>query len=164
MKLYEIANQFESVLNQAVDIETGEIDEQALLVMNELTASMEEKAVAIASYIKNLDADRKAIEEAKKAMADREKALKNKVDYLTSYLQSNMERCGISEINCPYFDIRLKKNPPSVDEIDFDVIPDEYKRSVTEIKLDKKKMLDEMKMGVVIPGAAIQQLTRLEIR
>lgn len=164
MKLYEIANQYEAVLSGLVDAETGVVDENALATLENLGVDVNEKAIAIASYIKNLDAERKAIEEAKKAMAAREGALANRVNYLNDYLRSNMVRCGVSEVSCPYFVIKLRKNPVSVDDFDPASIPDEYKKVITEVKIDKVKLKSDLQNGVVVPGASLKQTLRLEIK
>jgi len=164
MKLFEIATQYESILSNTFDQETGVINEDALVKLDELTVTFEDKSIAVASYIKNLDAERKAIEEAKKAMAERESRLDRRVTYLTSYLQSNMERCGITEINCPYFAIKLKKCPVSVDVIDENSIPETYKKSKMLVSVDKVKLKEEMLAGVIVQGAALKQNMRLEIK
>ncbi len=75
-----------------------------------------------------------------------------------------MQKRGITEVKCPYFEIKIKKCPQSVDIIDESLLPDEYKRIKTEISPDKIKMLQEMKVGVVIPGAALKQNLKLDIR
>ena len=164
MKLFEIANEYERLLDDIYDKDTGEVNLNAVETLDSLEVEAKEKGIAIATYIKNIDADRKAIEEAKKAMAERETALDNRVKYLTQYLQLNMEKFGITELSCPYFVVKLKKNPASVDDYNPSLIPDEYKRTVTEVKLDKRKILEDLKQGVVIPGAAIKQSNRLDIR
>jgi hypothetical protein len=164
MNLYQISNEYQHILEQSFDQETGEVNEQALVSLEEVKTTMEEKSIAIASFVKNLDAERKAIEEAKKAMADREKALERRVEWMTNYLQSNMERCGISEIKSPYFGIKLKKCPVSVDVQDENIIPDDYKKVKEVVSIDKLKIKEELLSGVLIPGAALKQNNRLEIR
>ena len=164
MKLFEIANQYENILSQTFDSETGEINEEALTALDAVKDDIKEKGIAIASFIKNIDAERKAIEEAKKSMGEREARLNNRVTYLTSYLQSNMERCGITEINCPYFAIKLKKCPISVDVIDENSIPETYKKSKMLVSVDKVKLKEEMLAGVIVQGAALKQNMRLEIK
>lgn len=164
MKLYEIADEYLYLLEQAFDGDTGEINETALNKLNELKVSVEQKSIALASYIKNMDAERKAIEEAKKEMAKREAALENKVEYLTQYLKDNMEKCEINEIKCPYFQIKLKKCPFSVDIIDESLISNDYKRTKIVESMDKLKIKDDLLQGVVIPGARLQQNNRVEIR
>lgn len=164
MNLYQIANEYQTILEQTFDQETGEVNEIALASLEEVKTTMQEKGIAVASYIKNIDAERKAIEEAKKAMASREAALDKRVDYLTQYLQSNMEQCGISEIKSPYFVIKLKKCPFSVDVFDEGSLPNDYKKTKEVISIDKLKIKEEILAGVVVPGAALKQNNRLEIR
>ena len=164
MNLYQISNEYQSILNESIDNETGEILPQALDKLDEVTKTVEEKSIAVASYIKNLDAERKAIEEAKKSMADREKSLERRVEWLTNYLQSNMERCGIFEIKSPYFGIKLKKCPLSVDIEDENLITKDYKKVKEIITVDKLKIKDELLAGVLIPGVRLKQNTRIEIK
>jgi hypothetical protein len=163
MQLFQIANEFQQIFN-SVD-ENGELDEQALVKLDAMETAIEEKAIALACYIKNVDAERKAIEDAKKAMAEREKRLDKRVESLTNYLQTNMERCGISEITrSPFFTIKLKKCPLSVDIFDESALPDDYKSRKEVVTIDKMKIKTEINMGVIIPGAQLKQNLRLEIR
>jgi|ERR1700727_1972633 len=164
MKLFEIATEYQNIFANTFDEETGEVNENAIALLEILKDDIKEKGIAVASYIKNLDAERKAIEEAKKAMAEREARLDRRVTYLTSYLQSNMERCGISEINCPYFAIKLKKCPVSVDVLDENAIPETYKKTKSLVSVDKVKLKEEMLAGVIVQGAALKQNMRLEIK
>ena len=164
MKLFEIANQYETLLEQTFDPETGEINAQAMAKLDEVSLDIKEKGIAVAAYIKNMDAERKAIEDAKKGMAERETRLVNRVAYLTSYLQSNMERCGINEISCVNFVVKLKKCPVSVDILNEDSIPDDYKKTKSVVSIDKIKIREEILAGVIVPGASLKQNNRLEIK
>jgi len=164
MKLYEIANEYQSVLNNLYDDETGEINETASVKLQEVGRSMEEKAIAVASFIKNIDADRKSIEEAKKMMAAREARLEKRVEWLTNYLITNMERTGKTEISCPYFEIKLKKNPVSTQILDETKIPDEYKKVKETISFDKIKIKSDIQNGVIVPGANLTQTLKLDIK
>src|SRR5258708_17591968 len=160
MNLYSITNEYQTLLDQTFDHETGEINEIALAKLDEVKRDIKEKGIAIASFIKNIDAERKAIEDAKKAMAERESRLDRRINYLTSYLQSNMERCSISEISSPYFAIKLKKCPVSVDILDENSIPDIYKKTKSVISIDKIKLKTDILAGVSIQGAIIKQNNR----
>jgi hypothetical protein len=164
MNLYNIANEYQNIFEQTFDTETGEINENALACLAEVKSTIQEKGIAVASYIKNIDAERKAIEEAKKAMAEREKRLDNRVNYLTQYLQSNMERCGINEIKSPYFVVKLKKCPFSTEIWDENLIPNDYKKTKEVMSIDRIKIKEEILAGVVVPGASLKQNNRLDIR
>lgn len=164
MNLYKIANDYEEILSKTFDEDTGEINENAVALLEIKKDEVQEKAINVAAYIKNIDAERKAIEEAKKEMAAREFLLEKRVDYLTEYLQSNMERCGITEIKSPCFVIKLKKCPISTDIYDENMVPDDYKKIKEVVSIDKMKLKEKMLAGIVIPGASLKQNNRLEIR
>lgn len=164
MNIYDIANEYQALLEQTYDPETGEIFPQVLAKIDELSAKMEDKAIAVASYIKNLDAEREAINQAKRQMADRESKLDKRCSHLTQYLQSNMERCGITEIKSPLFVIKLKKCPVSTEITDENIIPDDYKTFKEVVSIDKVKMKERILAGEIIPGARLSQKNRLEIR
>lgn len=163
MKLYEIAREYEQILEELYD-EEGNVNKDALVKLESTEVAIEKKAIALASFIKNMDAERAAIESAKKEMADRERRFKKRIEDLEGYLLSNMQRCGIDKISCAYFEIKLKKCPVSVDIEDESKLPPEYMRIKTEELPDKIKMKEEMMAGVIIPGASLKQNLRVEIR
>lgn len=162
MKLYEIAKEYEEILDNLYD-EEGNVNDQALARLEQNELALEKKAIAVASYIQNMKAEQEAIAAAKKAMAEREKRYKKRIDDLESYLLHNMERRSINKITCPYFEVKIKKCPPSVDIIDESILPEEYKRTKIEVLPDKLKMLQEMKVGVLIPGACLKTNLSLSI-
>lgn len=163
MKLYEIANEFQEIFNSIN--ENGEIDDKALSKLNEMQMAMEDKAIALSLYIKNIDAESVAIESALSAMKDRKQKLDKKMMQLENYLQSNMERCGILQIqSSPYFTIKLKKNPVSVDVFDEESLPSEYIRKRLVVSFDRTKIKTDIENGVVVPGASLKQNMRLEIK
>jgi len=118
MKLYEIAEIFQIALQNSVDQETGEISEQALIRLDEIGTDLREKAKNVGAYIGNLEAEADAIRKAEKRMAKRRKSLERQAKQMREYLLVNMERCGISEISTPYFVLKLRKCPPSKDELE----------------------------------------------
>lgn len=75
-----------------------------------------------------------------------------------------MERCGFTEIKSPYFVIKLRKNPVSTDIIDESVIPDEYKKTREVVSIDRARIRDELRAGVIVPGAELRQNNRIEIK
>jgi hypothetical protein len=163
MRLYEINKEYEDILNDIYN-EEGEINQDALVRLENNELAVQEKIIATACFIKNLDAERESISVAKKAMAEREARYKKRTDDLQGYLLFNMEKRGITNVKCPYFEIKLKKCPPSVDILDESALPGEYMRTKTEILPDKVKMLSEMKMGVIIPGAGLKHNMKLDIQ
>ena len=162
MNLYSIAQEYSELLSNLYDPETGEVDETSLIRLNEMKETLENKCIAVASYIENMEAERKAIEEAKKKMAERESRYKKQVANMKSYLLENMKKSQVKKISCPYFDIALHKNPPSVEVYDENAIPPSYNR----IKVEKNisAILDDLKNGVIIPGARLIQKDSVRIK
>lgn len=171
MPLYKISNEYQAIINEIDSLEGNEIDiacqEKYLSKIDEIHGTVESKIVALASFVKNIEAEKSAIEEARLAMAAREIQLTKKFLYLQSYLKENMEKCGITEISSsPYFTIKLKKCPQSVLIYDEAKITDEYKRRkvVEVLTIDKVKIKEEISNGVIVDGAKVVQNTRLEIK
>jgi hypothetical protein len=165
MNLYQINAEYQQILDDLYDDE-GNVNQDALIKLEQNEITLEKKAIAIASYIKNMEAEKTAIDSAKKSMAEREKRYKKKIDDLMGYLLAGMESRGLKSVKCPYFEIKLKECPLSVDDenTNIDLLPDEYKRVKVETSPDKIKLLQDRKLGVVIPGAAFKNNMSLTIK
>ena len=162
MKLYEIANEYQHILGNYFDPETGEVNETSLAQIDEIKESLEKKCVAVASYIENIKAECQVISEAKKRMADRESRFKKQLESLKEYLLYNMEKSELKKVTCPYFDISIRKNPPAVEVYDETAVPLDYDK--VEIKKDTAKMRQDMLKGIEIPGARLTQRNSVTIR
>lgn len=163
MRLYEITNEFENVFNQIG--EDGELTEEMMLNLDSLQSDFENKAVSVAAYIKNIEAEEAAIAQAIEDMRLRKAKLAKRADSLSEYLQFNLQRLSINEIkSSPYFKIKLKQCPPSVDVFDETVIPAEFWREKLTASVDKVKLKEVLSDGVEVPGASIQRKVKLEIK
>lgn len=165
MKLYEISNEYEKVLMEVMGGEDGELTEDMIANLDALQDDFEKKAICVASYIKNLQAEEDMISLAMKDMATRKSRLAKQADSLAEYLQFNLQKLSITEIkSSPYFKIRLKVCPQSVDIFDETVIPAEFWREKITTSVDKIKLKEVLSEGVEVPGAAIQRKIKLEIK
>jgi hypothetical protein len=163
MNLYEIASNYEEAFYSLAEIE-DEVGEDCVAdTLDGIEGEFQEKGVNIAAYFKNLEAEAAAIKEAEVAMAARRKAIEKRAGHLKEYLKVNMERTGIMDITCPYFAIKVKKCPPSVVIDDSSLIPAEFIKRREVVSEDKAAIKAALKDGDV-PGAHLQQATRLEIK
>ncbi|HWI50099.1 MAG TPA: siphovirus Gp157 family protein [Rummeliibacillus sp.] len=163
MQLYKITNEYENVFNQ-ID-ENGEMTQDMIDTLDSLQLDFENKAVCVATYIKNLEAEEAAISQAMDDMKTRKLRLSKQVESMSDYLQFNLQRLSITEIkSCPYFKIRLKQCPASVDVFDEDAIPAEYWREKVVTTVDKIRLKEVLNCGVEVPGASIQRKIKLEIK
>ena len=126
---------------------------------------LQEKSINIAKFFRNVESDADQIEEAAKAMLARAKALRNRAASLKNYLHTNMNKAGISKIECPFFVISIKQNPESV-VIDNDFwIPEAFLRIIPEHhEPDKQRIKLAIKNGDTVPGCHLERTTRIEIK
>ena len=168
LSFWEIKNEYQGLLSQLYDHETGEVNEEVDAQLSAISVTAENKCIAVASWIKNLESEKKQIDFMKEEVLKREAAYQKEIDKSTDYLKKNMEGCGIREIKCPYFTLRLKENPWSTDVFDESQLPERFMRSREivriETKPDKTAIKEEvLKTGVQIPGASVSRRTKLEI-
>jgi hypothetical protein len=62
--------------------------------------------------------------------------------------------------------LRIKRNPPKVEVYDEERVPTEYMKETTKvtISVDKKAIAEALKSGADVPGCALIQTSRLEIK
>ena len=164
LTLYSIADQYLVDLQKLQDME---IDEQTFAdTLEGLSGDLEVKATNVAMFVRNLEASAEAIKAAEKQMAERRKALEAKADRIRQYLLDNMNRTGITKIDCPYFVLSVRKNPPAVEVLNQDMIPDEY-FDIPEPPaptLNKNRLKEDLKAGVVVEGAKLMAGQSLSIK
>ncbi len=163
MKLYEISKELQGIFDDVS--EDGELTDEMIGNLNGLQQDFEVKAISVAAYIKNIEAEEAAIANAIKNMGIRKLRLTKQVQGLTDYLQYNMQRLSIIEIkSSPYFKISLKQCPPSIDVFDEKQIPSEFWREKVTASVDKIMLKKVINDGVDVPGASIQRKIKLEIK
>ena len=160
--LYEIATEFKELLNEITDAE--EFNDEHMEMLNQCREDLDKKIINIVSYIKNLESENEAIEKAIVSMNDRNKRLNKKIEKLKDYVKNNMESLQIKEVKSPYFDVRIKYNPPSVNIKNEGIIPAEYFKEFIFVKIDKNLISEHLKQNISIPGTYLEKKTRLEIR
>lgn len=159
--LYEISNDYFRLLDNA---ETDETIRDALDdTLEGIEYEFDEKAVNIAKYIKNLQAEMNAVKEAEDSMKRRRAVLTKKIDWLKEYTKKHMERLDKNKISCPEFVMRIRKNPPSVIIDNENLIPDEFKKESMLVNIDKKAIYLRLKNNEQVNGSRLIQNTRLDI-
>lgn len=157
--LYEIAETH----NQAL-LALAELDDVPEEVINDtlegLQGSFEAKAISVASFFMNVDADIQAMKDAEKRIADRRKAKESQVKRLKDYLLSNMDRTGINVIECPYFKVSIRNNAESVNIVDESLIPEMFMR-VTVTRSPDKTLI---KSAGGCPGVELSRSKSLMIK
>lgn len=163
MKLYEINNAIESVLNGSfyLDEQTGEIFDDSSL--DELKIAYNDKLEGCALYIKNLEAEIDAITTEEKNLQARRKSKENKVEHLKNYILESMEKTNTPKVETAKVAV-AQRNSKYVDIIDGDKIPNMYVVEKVERRVDKKSIAQALKNGEKISGAELKNRVTLTIK
>lgn len=164
LSLYQLSGNYLEALEFLTDPEADLPAEVINDTLEALGGELEDKAINVAKFLRNMEAAAEAIKAAEADMAKRRKTLENRAKWLKDYLKGNMEDCGISKIECPYFKIAIQKNPAAVNIMDESAIPGQFKEQVITWKIDKTAIKDAIKAGGTVPGAELSSGTRLAIR
>lgn len=143
-----------------VDVETGEIIDVAALKSLEMQRDV--KIRNIACWIRNLEADEKALAEQEKRFKDRKTACKNKREALKGYLASYLrgQKWQNDEVRVSW------RESESVEfESGFDIknLPEIYLR-YKDPEPNKDLLKKDLKAGTVVPGALLARKNNLTVR
>jgi hypothetical protein len=164
MNLYnittEIVMRLDSVLNGDVEL----TEEERLDLFGRIKSEAKDKQLAVAAYIKNLEAEIQSMEKYQDEMQDRIVRFSKKASKLKDYLKYSLDSLGIEKVEGIEFDIAIRKNPPSVFIENESLIPLNFISEKIIRHIDKKSLFEHLKSGEEIQGARLQQNTRIEIK
>lgn len=151
--LYAIADKYLEVLNGL--LEAG-ADEQTF---NDTLSTFEDdvvkKGINVAGYFQGLDAEAQAIDEAIVRMVKRKKAITNASASAKEYLRIEMERTGITKIECPEYSISLGAPSDIVNITNAKEIPAEFLNVKTTSTPNKALIKSALKNGNEVKGAEL---------
>ena len=159
VNLYEINAAIMAVIGTVEDELTAEQLEQ----LNALAVAESDKLENIACFIKNLEAEAKAIRDEEKTLADRRKAKDNRADglraYLDGYLTANNKRkFETSRVVLSY------RKAEAVEIFDDAAVTADGRFVSYEPKYDKVAMRNALKCGDAVPGVQMVTRERLQIK
>jgi soluble cytochrome b562 len=162
--LYTLAGEYLAACEALAELD---IDPQTLAdTLESLSGDLETKAINVAKFARNLEAMAVQIKDAEKAMAERRKSIEKKADAMRAYLLHCMLSTEINKIECPYFALTVKKNPPAVIIEDEAQVPARFMRQPEPPPpaVDKKAIAEAIKAGENVPGARVAAGFRLDIK
>ena len=164
MNLYDINEQLTNAIEYGVDTETGEIlDGQELSdKISEISMALDDKIENIACYIKNLLSDIEALKNEKKVLEQRAKTKENQAEYLKRYLSNFMIMNKIPKFETPKCKISFRKSAVVIID-DENKVPNEYKKTNTEVKIDKTELKKYLKNNKC-DGAHIEEKENIGVK
>lgn len=164
LSLYQLSANYLQALDFLTDPETDLPAEAVNDTLEALGGELEDKAINVAKFLRNMETTAEAIRQAEADMAKRRKTLENRVQWLRNYIKHNMELCGVSDIECPYFKLSVKTNPVAVNILDENAVPERFKQQIVSWKIDKTAIRDAIKAGTEVPGTELVAGSRLAVK
>lgn len=158
-KLYELTENYTNVLEIAESLDAETLKN----TLDAIDEAIEDKVENTAKVVKSLEGNIAAIDEEVKRLQGRKSTMNNNIKGIKDYMQEEMEKVGKERIKGQLFNIGIQNNPQSVKVIDENKINVNYFVEQPS-KLDKKALLQDLKNGVEMEGAEIQQTRSLRIR
>lgn len=169
LTLYGISKEMramEELWEMAVDEETGEIKDSALLgeLQQEIETTLREKSADIVKYYKNRENLIKSIDKEIKRLQELKKIGEKKQGNFENYVKMCMEKMEIKKIETPNGNITWSAGRESVDCFDENLVPDKYKIEDVKLNISKTLIKEAIKSGKEVPGAVLVRKSTISIK
>ena len=159
--LYQITNAFPQLMaNDEIS------DEDKAKIKEELTLLLQQKSQNTIGYLKNIELTIAAMKIEEKRISEQRKAFENRMSKFKEYVKECMEQNGFTKIETPLGTLSIAHDPISVEVVNEDEIPSEFKTEVVTTKVDKKAITDNFKATGEIPNGVniLTQNTSLRVK
>lgn len=159
LSLYQITNAFPALM------ESEEITpEDKAKIEEELTMLLQQKSQNIIGYTKNIELTINAMKEEEDRIASNRKTLENKLTRFKQYVKECMENNGITKIETELGTLSIAKSPVSVEIVNEEAIPNNFKQEIITVKIDKTKIKENFKETGEIPDGVNIVTTNTNLR
>lgn len=150
LTLYEMSKEWENVFEMLLD---PEIPEDAVFdTIEMIEADMDAKAESYGKIIKSMDADAAKIDAEIKRLQERKTAIANRGKALKQRLYEAMKATGREKIKTPLFSFNIRKNGGAQPVDLTDVVPSEWLKPGEP---DTKRIREYLEAGNELPFATL---------
>jgi len=146
LSLYDITNAFPVLMEQE---EMSEEDK--IKVQEELMLLLQQKSQNTIGYVRNIELTIEAMKNEEKRISEQRKTLENRLTKFKEYVKGCMEKGGFTKVETELGSLTIAKNPASVEIINEDEIPSEFKQEIVTVKIDKTAIKNHFKETGEIP-------------
>lgn len=158
MNLFKLSQNYMQVIHMA-----EELDEETLKdTLDSINESIELKVENTAYVIKTLEANVAVIDTEIKRLQAMKSAQVNNAKNLKLYIQESMEKVGLDKVQGKTIKVTIQNNNQSVRVENEEALKEYLVEQAPE--LDKKALLNDLKNGVEVHGAELQQTRSIRIR
>lgn len=154
MHLYQLTDSYNKVWQLVSD---PEADQQAIIdTLESIEGAIQEKAGNIIFFLRQLETFITACDAEKKRIDKAEKVAKNRLAGLRQYVQMNMDKAGLTNIDAGVAGgFTIQNSNPSVDIPDIKKIAAKYMTVTITKTPDKKRIIEDLKAGKKVRGAKL---------
>lgn len=147
LSLYDITNAFPTLM------ELEEMtEEDKAKVEEELTLLLQQKSQNTIGYVRNIELTIEAMKNEEKRISEQRKTLESRLTKFKEYVKECMEKGGFTKVETEIGSLTIAKNPLSVEIINENEIPIEFKQEVITTKIDKTAIKEHFKSTGEIPA------------
>lgn len=171
--LYEISDKLDVLINEAFDIETGELyetQEELDKAIDECGLDLDTKIENIGCFIKNLEADIDMLKKEEDNLKKRRKSAENKIEGLKKYLNGYLTAVYPIDADRAKWKFKTPKvvlgyrKSSSVEVPDIEKLDKNFIKVKTEVSADKTAIKNAIKDGQEVKGAFIKENINLNVR
>lgn len=163
--LYEIDKNIEDIMTKMYEVmdETGEVSSELAEELQALNEERDQKLDNIGAFIKNLTSDVNAMKTEKDSLDKRIKAKQRQIDWLKSYVSSDLLTHGQSKFESARVVFSFRRST-SVSIPDQALIPKKYFIKKIETRVDVDGIGKLLKEGHTVKGASLIEKQNLQIK
>lgn len=156
--IYEITTNLINLLETCEEVSEEELEK--------LSTEMIEKCGSYCRLFTEMDGKQELIQHEIDRLTHRKEMIEKNEQRIKDRLKTCLEAAQITELQDPdgLFTIKIQNNPAKVIIDDAHLLPADCLTIVQTEKIDKNAVKDAIKRGIFVPGAHIENTTRLVIK
>lgn len=170
LTLYELEEGLVATAQYVAEMEAGGNEEDLAEALQSLEAYIKESVIKrdnCGRYLMSLDATADAIDSQIAWLQEKQKKIEKRREAFAKHMLFVMSRIGVKTLEGKVFSFKARQNPVKVIIDDEAKVPTWYKTldepKPPELKPDKKQIREAIEKGEEVPGAHLEQETRLVI-
>ena len=183
MSLYKLPDELREI-QQAIEDNNGEITQEIEFMLEKYQQKEVSNFVQVVNLLEGYESAEKFLKEKKHMITELINEKRNTINRMKLFIMNSIKKLGKHKIENDALTISVVKSPPKVVIDDEELIPEEYKRvevviSASDLNkllvsgipyiekdqsVDKTKIKDDLKDGVTISGARLEDSEHIRIR
>lgn len=142
----------------------GELTEELETKLNDLESNLLKKFDAYAQVIEQIKTQKEFALTRLKEWEQVISRCESSIEFLTARLKTALIMQNKEAVHGMEYTVKLQENPPKVIIQDESLLPGKYLTTETTTKISKRDILNDIKAGNQVPGADIEQSSRIVIK